>query len=398
MKTIPAPNAESRQQLKRDCAERFDVPLDDVSIIHAPYRICPLGAHIDHQLGPVSAFATDHGITLAFAPATDNSIEVASRGFDGVIRFKPGASRGPDWADYARGAAMVLAREHRLSRGASILVDGAIAEAGLSSSAAVGLGYLLALASVNEVTLSVEELVELDRQIENDFMGLRNGILDPAAIAFAQPGCLTLIDCESATFETLAQRDPFQFIAVYSGIREPLVASVKFNNRVEECREAASAIRALAGNAPATPGPLGQVPVEDWESHRSDLPDHLRRRADHFFSESARVRAGAICWQASDKRAFGELMQSSGLSSINNYETGCPELIAMFEILNEMRGVYGARFCGAGFRGCCIALIDADERDTVREEVGAAYAARYPQLADVMWSIDSVPANGLSRL
>jgi galacturonokinase len=44
-------------QAKEKLAETFGrqegVPLEDIRILASPYRICPLGAHIDHQGGPV---------------------------------------------------------------------------------------------------------------------------------------------------------------------------------------------------------------------------------------------------------------------------------------------------------------------------------------------------------
>ena len=34
--------------------------------IFSPYRVCPLGAHVDHQHGLVTGFAIDKGVDLWF--------------------------------------------------------------------------------------------------------------------------------------------------------------------------------------------------------------------------------------------------------------------------------------------------------------------------------------------
>ena len=75
-------------------------------------------------------------------------------------------------------------------------------------------------------------------------------------------------------------------------------------------------------------------------------------------------------------------MTASGESSIRNYECGSPPLIDLYHALVAAPGVYGARFSGAGFRGCCVALVDPGAVDSVADGVAVAYAARHPDLAD----------------
>ena len=73
-------------------------------------------------------------------------------------------------------------------------------------------------------------------------------------------------------------------------------------------------------------------------------------------------------------------MRASGRSSVHSYECGCPELITLFELLCRTDGIYGGRFSGAGFRGCCMAHIDPAFRDSILETVGREYLAAFPQL------------------
>jgi galactokinase len=46
----------------------------EVRVVVAPYRICPLGAHIDHQGGTVSAMTINKGILLGFVPSGDTQV------------------------------------------------------------------------------------------------------------------------------------------------------------------------------------------------------------------------------------------------------------------------------------------------------------------------------------
>lgn len=43
-------------------------------------------------------------------------------------------------------------------------------------------------------------------------------------------------------------------------------------------------------------------------------------------------------------------------------------------------GIYGGRFSGAGFKGCCMALIDPAYRESILEKVEKEYLAAFPAL------------------
>jgi galactokinase/galacturonokinase len=113
------------------------------------------------------------------------------------------------------------------------------------------------------------------------------------------------------------------------------------------------------------------------------LPERFQKRADHFFSENERVKKGVAAWKKGDLNSFGQLMFASGASSIRNYECGCPELITIYNILRETPGVYGARFSGAGYRGCCIGLIDPEYKDTIKARIAAEYPLKHPEYKEV---------------
>jgi len=271
----------------------------------------------------------------------------------------------------------------------------ALSEAGISSSAAVGLGYLLALATANEHELEPRALIELDRIIENEFLGLRNGVLDQSAIALAQTGRLSVIDCATVTARHVENPDPFIFLVVYGGVREALIGTGKFNGRVEECLTAGALLWERITGERIAACPLGRIARSDWQRCEDALPAVYRRRAAHYFGEAERVLQGAEAWGAGDRARFGGLMTESCLSSVRNYETGSPEMIALFEALSACSGVWGARFSGAGFRGCAIALVDSARATDIAAELETRYLRRFPRFAGSLWAFSTTAGPGL---
>jgi galacturonokinase len=228
-----------------------------------------------------------------------------------------------------------------------------------------------------------DQNILLDQYIENTYLGLRNGILDQSAILLSRRGYLTLLDCATVHHDLVRQPDsmpPFSILIAFSGLRQALVGT-DYNRRVAECAEGAKILLRAAGRAGRKPL-LGNVTQEEYATYGDRLSGPPARRAAHFFSEMRRVRGGVEAWRKGDVEEFGRLITASGESSICNYECGAPPLIRLYELLVDTRGVYGARFSGAGFRGCCLALVEPDKADAAAAMVRDAYARRYPDLAN----------------
>ena len=95
--------------------EPFDVAF-------CPYRISPLGAHIDHQYGKINGLAIDKGIHMAYHPKQNGVVELQSLNFPKRAQFFVNAvpeEKQGDWADHLRGAAKMLGEKYRLKVGLS---------------------------------------------------------------------------------------------------------------------------------------------------------------------------------------------------------------------------------------------------------------------------------------
>mgnify|MGYP001071133883 CR=1 FL=1 len=262
-------------------------------------------------------------------------------------------------------------------------LDGKVCE--LESDGLLGRCFQHEIDHLNGITLSPKELIEISKEAENKYVGVSCGKLDQSCEVYCRKDNLLYMDMQDDSYELIPaspSMKPFAIAIFFSGLERSL-ASSKFNMRVDECRSAAYALKAFAGMeyGKFEETNLRDVPYEVYLRYRDKLPENWARRAEHWYSEFQRVEAGAEAWRRGDIETFGRLSFESGYSSIHNWETGSPELIRLYEIMTQTDGIYGGRFSGAGFKGCCMALIDPAYESGILEKVEREYLAAFPKLA-----------------
>ena len=360
---------------------------DPLDVSFTPYRICPIGAHSDHQLGKITGLAIDKGIHIAYSAKTSGIVELTSLQFGKRAQFHvnnvPSEKQG-DWADYLRGATIALAKNYPIKTGMSAVIDGQLPIGGLSSSAAVIITFLSALCRLNNVQVTEEEMINMALSAENNYVGVACGKLDQSCEVYCKKNQLLYMDFLTDTYELIPQHPdmkPYKIAIFFSGIERTLAGS-RFNMRVDECRSAAYALKAYAGMGYGkfNETNLRDVPYDIYLQYKDKLPENWAKRAEHWYTEFFRVQKGAEAWRRGDIEEFGRLSFESGKSSIENWETGSPELKALYEIMTKTEGIYGGRFSGAGFKGCCMALINPDFEDSIVEKVTREYLAIFPHL------------------
>lgn len=369
--------------------ERFDSR--DIRAVRSPLRLCPLGAHSDHQGGFVTGMTLDSSIEMVYAPNDEGYVRIQSIDFPDEEYFHihhetnmvPGF-----WGNYIRGAVKSLQQDYVLKKGINAIVKGKLPIGGLSSSAAVTTAYLMALCDVNELEVSKLELINYSHWVETEFIGLKNGILDQSANILSMDNHLMVMDCKTSEYELVekgAGMPEFEVVVVYSGITKQLI-STDFNNRTDELRVAGWLLEELSGmnvTASLKEVHLRDIPVEVYEEYQEKLPTRFRRRAAHYYTEQARVQRGVEAWAQGDLETFGQMMFESGESSFYQYEAGIPEMMTIYYLLRECEGVYGARPSGAGYRGAVIGLIDPAYKEQIKAKIDAEYPRRYPEYKDV---------------
>jgi len=357
------------------------------SVAFTPYRVCPIGAHTDHNLGKITGFAIDKGIYIAYGPKRNGVIEIRSLQFPKRAQWhvlEVPQEKENDWADHLRGATIALNARYPLRMGLCAVIDGELPIGGLSSSAAVIITYLSALASLNNISLTPAEMIAISNEAENKYVGVSSGKLDQCCEVYCRKDKLLYLDTKDDSFElipTPKKMKPYEIVLFFSGLEKNL-ASSKFNMRVDECRCAAYALMEFAGMpyGKLKETNLRDVPYEVYLKYKDKLPVSWAKRAEHWYAEYKRVEAGAEAWRRGDIETFGQLSFESGKSTIENWETGSPELIKLYEIMTHTKGIYGGRFSGSGFKGCCMALIAPAFEKEVLEQVEREYLEAFPNL------------------
>lgn len=354
--------------------------------IFSPYRVCPLGAHVDHQHGLVTGFAINKGVDLWFNVREDSKVKLTSLSFEGDVEFDLAMRtevREKHWGDYARGAKYALKKRFELSKGIDGVIKGSLPVGGLSSSAAVLIAYVMVFAKANGIKLQPFEVVQIASEAEREYIGLNNGILDQSCIALGKKDGLLFLDCDTNDYRIIS-RNPnmpeFEIGIFFSGLTRSLVNS-DYNLRVYECKTAAWNMLAYHNQPLKTFDKtfLRDIPKATFEKTRIAMPQRFARRAEHFYSEYRRVRQGVTAWETGNLKLFGKLSFDSCESSIHNYECGSPELIAIYEIMRQLPGVYGGRFSGAGFKGACIALVDPAYKEEIQKVLTEKYLEQFPE-------------------
>ena len=371
------------------CEQRF-VEIygrDPEGLAFCPYRICPIGAHSDHNLGKITGFAIDKGIHIAYAPKHNGVVEMVSLQFPKRAQWHIASvpnQKQEDWADYLRGATWALGKTHKLNVGLCGVIEGSLPIGGLSSSAAVIISFLQALCKVNGITLSQQEIIDTAYDAELNYVGVSVGKLDQSCEVLSKQNHLLYLDTKDGQYELIPQHPqmkPYKIAIFFSGLEHSLAGS-KYNMRVDELRSGVYALQAYAGMeyGKFNEAMARNVPRAVYEEFKDRLPEPWAKRCEHWYTEFERVEKGAEAWRRGDIESYGRLSFESGWSSIHNWESGAPEQIRLYEIMTQTDGIYGGRFSGAGFKGCCMALIDPAYEESIREKVTAEYLKAFPEM------------------
>lgn len=363
-----------------------DTPDKEVSHVYSPYRVCPVGAHIDHQYGHVTGFALDHGVDLLYVPTESGVINLFSMNFEGQVLFSlesiPGKYK--NWGRYVQAAIYSLTKKYKIERGIQGLIYGSLPVGGLSSSAAVLLCYIMALSDVNRIVLNDLELIQLAFDAEREYIGLNLGKLDQSCEVLCRKDHLLYLDTRDESYRLIPQSaamPDFDILIFFSGLTRTLI-NTNYNTRTDECKVAAFNLLAYEG---LPYGSFADTRLRDvdravFEKWKHMLPLPLAKRATHYMNEFDRVEEAVNAYRTGDISQFGKVIFESGMSSIDQWEAGCPEMVYLYGIMKNTPGIYGGRFSGAGFKGCCLAISKPEMRDEIISQVSRKYLEKFPEL------------------
>ncbi len=353
-----------QQKIRREFEQRFHTP--SAFVVRAPGRVNLIGEHTDYNDGFVLPLAIDRAVWIALRPRADRQVLVHSLDFAGSTTFAlDELTRSDDgWVEYVKGVAWALREAgHRLHGWEGVIAGDVPVGAGLSSSAALELAVARAFAVVSELPWDAAKMALLGQRAENEWVGVRCGIMDQMISAAGRAGHALLIDCRSLHAEAVPFPSGTTVVVLDTGTRRGLVDSA-YNERRRQCESAARTFGVSA---------LRDVSSACFEAECGRLDEITRRRARHVVTENERTLQAADAMRCGDAVAVGRLMDASHASLRDDFAVSSRELDVMVECGRAHPACLGIRMTGAGFGGCAVALVQSQQAEAFTSAVAAEY-------------------------
>ena len=348
-------------------------------VAYAPGRIEVLGNHTDYNEGYVFSAAIDKGTFFAVSATEDDSCELTAGDLMETASFTLSTvapAKEMTWQNYVTGTFNWLfdGKPATAKHGWKGMFLGNIPlGAGLSSSAALEMCTVLALAKLYGIEKDKTEMAKIGQKAEHTFAGCPCGLLDQASSMFGAEGSLVKSDFRTNSFETVAMGPSVAFMMVKSNAKHALVDGA-YASRRQACEDAA---KYFAGVLRKPVTHLRDVTMAEWVLYRGGLSETTAKRAVHPIGEDERVLQGAALLEKGDLKGFGALMYDSHESSRNWFENSCEELDVIVDAAKAIPEVYGARLSGGGFGGSCCLLVDPTAADKIAAHITKEYKAKF---------------------
>ncbi|MCX8064066.1 MAG: galactokinase [Candidatus Hydrogenedentes bacterium] len=330
-------------------------------IVKAPGRVNIIGEHTDYNHGYVLPMALEQSIYIAGRTRSDSILNFTALNTQRTsIADINCPVRNPiePWMDYIVGVVAELKKLGFTLKGVDGIIYGEVPiGCGLSSSAALEMATLKLFEMLNEFHLDDVESAKLGQRVENNFLGLKSGIMDQFISRCGKKDHALFIDCRTLNFELVPLKlSEHTFVISNTNYPRGLTDS-KYNERVYECQKAVEILQKSSGK---TGTYLRDFTLKDLENAKNDLEDTIYRRALHVITENQRVLDFLSALKNSNIEDLGILLNESDYSLQRNYEVTNRELEVITQIARSIEGCIGARMTGAGFGGCTINLVRKD--------------------------------------
>lgn len=348
----------------------------------SPARVNLIGEHIDYCGGTVLPAAIRFGTYLVAQPNDGDAVRAASLNQPGLVEFDPSNTlRREDaihWGDYVKGIYAEYGALGVELPCLDIAIGGDIPGGGLSSSASLEIGIAVMIEAFSGFAAADDRLANrramsrLAQRAENDFVGVRCGIMDQAAIALGRDGHAMLLDCSDLSVRYVPIELGRHQLLIVNTCKKRTLADSAYNRRREEVAQALVTLQARFQIEQ-----LCELPVARLDDALDCIADPaLARRARHVITEQDRVLQAARCLADNDVAGFGGLLNASHRSLQQDFEVTGLELDTLIELSQAQPGVLGARMTGAGFGGCGLVLVEKEAIVDFENAVGAGYRAK----------------------
>lgn len=356
-------------------------------IVKAPGRVNLIGEHTDYNEGFVLPIAIDRYTAILASKREDKKVRLYDLKYGESDEFDLDSIEHTElhrWSNYQRGIAKVLMDKGYKIGGMDAMIYGEVPEgAGLSSSASVEIASLLSFKGLYGINIEPLQIIKLARKAENEFVGVKCGIMDQFASLLSKEEYALFIDCRTLDYRYVrVSLGGCAFLVCNSMVKRELSASA-YNERRKECKEAVETMKKYLPHIES----LRDTTVEDIKKFGSYLPEVVRKRAEHVVYENERVRKAVEELEHGDSEAFGDLMNQSHRSLKELYEVSSEELDLLVETGKSVNGVLGARLTGAGFGGCVLFFLKKSSTGPLKKRVLEVYKRKTgitPQFYEVI--------------
>lgn len=362
----------------------------------SPGRVNLLGEHVDYNDGVVLPAAIDRYVSIHFHRTTDSNVTLYARDLGEECSFDPrqlankttlDGSPLPGWAMYPAGVIWNLLNYDLQVEGFSADFHSDIPiGAGLSSSAAVEVGFAVVCEALGGWQLDRMTLARICQEAEREYVGVNCGLMDQFACACGVADHVVMLDTRSLFYRPVPLPPDTGIVIADSTLRRALVNSA-YNERRQDCDRAVAHFQNIDPSIRA----LRDLTPEWFYTAEKDLPPDVYKHALHVVEEIARVNKAIQPLERNDAQGFGRLMLETHRSLRDLYEVSLPELDILVESAAGLEGCLGARLTGAGFGGCTVNLVQKDHINSFIERLGEIYTAKTGLQAQIF---ATKPSNG----
>jgi galactokinase len=366
----------SAKKIKDIFADRFGAG-GRIAAVRAPGRVNLIGEHTDYNDGFVLPMAIGHGITMAGRAREDRKLRLFSVDYNEEVTVdlsSPFEKRSQRWSLYIDGVVRTFEEELDAElKGFDAVVTGDVPQgSGLSSSAALEVAAGFVLNELHGLGVSRVDIALFGQKAENNYIGVRCGIMDQFASCLCRADSALFLDCRSLVFDHAPLAMKEEAVLILDSGKSRGLADSAYNERRRACEDGVKLLGQWIQGVRA----LRDVTPEQFGLYAGRLPEEVRKRCRHVIHENSRVLESVDCLKSGDLNRFGELMWASHDSLRDDYEVSCAELDALNELARGLDGVVGERMTGAGFGGCSVALVKKEAERRVRGALAAGYKER----------------------
>ena len=370
--------ASSSEQVLATFAEKFTTT---PRLYFAPGRINLIGEHVDYNDGFVMPAAINKGIWYAVARNTTNTANFYSADLHESLSIEvTNVHKMDGWKNYVLGVMDQVQKAGYVIGGFDCVFGGNLpVGAGMSSSAAVECGLLVALNDLFQYGLDRITIAKMAQKAEHTYPGVKCGIMDMFANMMGKMDHVILLNCMNLDYKYLPlPLTEYSIILINTKVHHSLAGSA-YNQRRNECAEGFKILKSLAPEVTS----WQELTVADVEKNKAQLPENIYKRSLYVTSEIARTLQASKHLQNHEMEQFGKLMFETheGLSKL--YEVSCPELDFLVEQAKNFPAIIGSRVMGGGFGGCTINLIKTSEWGAITQTIVMEYKQAFNIDAEV---------------